>query len=179
MESGEKRSYNLCSTYMLPLLGLNKYNFGERYFINSYVNEDNKHLVVELSKPPMLEIINQSTFKFQFTKNGNTFCVFEIPTLYKEDVVKFREGKYSLMSESAKNAIRKRSGLIYRQPIPGKKTTNTDVQLMVLDKDEVLRNYLERELDVKIGKDVELGSIPGDDNFYALNLSTKLETQNC
>lgn len=179
-----KKSHNLCSTYMLPLIGLNKYNFGERFFINSYVSEDNKHLIVELSNSLTIEIINQPTYKFQFSKDDHTFAVFEIPTLYSEDIQKFRDGKYSLFSEKAKTRIKNGSGLIHKQAIPGKKTTRTAVELLVLDKDEELREHLERKLSnpgspVRIDKNAELGSIPGGDNFYELNLSTKLEPQNC
>lgn len=184
----EKRSVNLCSTYVLPLLGLNRWSFGlpER-FVNSYVNEDNTHIVVECTSPFTATITQHASFKFSFERDNKYFAVFESPIGYKEDIQRFREGKYSLFSENAKNLIRKKSGLSYKVPVPGKGGFKSALELLALDKDKELKKYWEKKLStweehpgsgsvVKIEDDAELASIPGGDNFYELKMSHHLET---
>lgn len=160
---------------MLPLLGLNRFSFSnvESNFINSYIAEDDIHLVVEMKCQVTTIISNQPTYKLKFEKNGVHYAVFEIPVFYRPDVKKFREGKYSQFSESAKATIRKKSGLRYRVPLKGGGWTSAR-ELLALDKDKDLRKTLEKELVVQIDDDAELASIPGPENFYALNLSNQL-----
>jgi hypothetical protein len=104
---------------------------------------------------------------------GAFLAVFEIPVYYREDVEKFRQGKYSQFTDSAKNLIRKKSGLTYKVPVPGGGYRSA-LELLALDKDKQLKKYWEDTLVVKLSDDAELASIPGDDNFYELNLSTQL-----
>lgn len=173
----EKRSYNLCSTYILPLLGLNKFSFGTTSdpFINSYLSEDEKHVVVETTRTVSALITNNPAFRFKFSEGNQYFSVFEVPSFYLEDVSKFKEGKYSQFSNSTKEQIRKKSGLNYKIAQPGGKFRSAP-ELLVLDKDKALREKLEEDLAVKISEDAELASIPGPENFYDLKLSSKLET---
>lgn len=172
----EKRSVNLCSTYVLPLLGLNRFSFGSPdRFINSYVNEDDTHIVVECSAPYSSIITNHANFKFSMEIGTSHIAVFGVPHYYKEDVKKFREGKYSQFSDSAKTLIRKKSGLTYKVPIPGGGYRSA-LELLALDKDKELKKYWEDTLKVKLDENAELASIPGDDNFYNLNLSNQLTT---
>lgn len=179
MES--KRSVNLCSIYVLPLLGLNKHkDFGyPTKFVNSYVSEDNEYIVVECTQPFSTVITNQHTYKLGFTRDGSYFAVFGVPTPYKEDIRRFREGKYSKFSDAAKEMIRKKSGLQYKEPVGGGKYRSAK-ELLVLDKDKAVKEYLEEILSnkgskVKLDDDAELASIPGEDNFFNLRLSNKLE----
>ena len=175
----EKRSVNLCSTYVLPLLGLNKFSFGTpEKFINSYVNEDDTHIVVECTHPYSIIITNHANFKFSLQENESYLAVFEVPVFYREDVKRFREGKYSQLTDAAKNAIRKKSGLTYKVPVPGGGYRSA-LELLALDKDKALRRHLEETLSnptspVKISEDAELASVPGKENFYDLNLSNQL-----
>lgn len=179
----EKRNVNLCSTYVLPLLGLNQWSFGTSTsdnFINSYVSEDDQYLVVEVVNPLAPKLMNHNYYRFCLTKPSSFLYLFEIPMAFKSDIRRFREGKYSQFSESAKTMIRKNSGLRYRVPKPGGGVTSAR-ELLALDKDSALRDALEKELSnigspVKIEHDAELASIPGDDNFYSLSVSTKLVT---
>lgn len=172
----EKRSVNLCSTYVLPLLGLNQWSFGSTdKFVNSYISEDDEHIVVECTHPYTIIITNHANYKFNFTKDGSYFAVFEVPVFYKTDVKRFREGKYSQFTDSAKNLIRKKSGLTYKSPVLGG-GFKTALELLALDKAEELRDHWEQVLKVRIDKDAELMSIPGNDNFYDLKLSSKLES---
>lgn len=172
----EKRSVNLCSIYVLPLLGLNRYSFGSPdKFVNSYIAEDDKHVVVECLHPYNSLITNHTNYKLNFDRDNSYFAVFEIPQYYKEDVRKFKEGKYSKFTDSAKNLIRKKSGLPYKVPKVGGRYESA-LELLVLDRAEELRKHLEDKLAVKISNEAELGSIPGEDNFFDLKLSNRLES---
>lgn len=106
-------------------------------------------------------------------KDAIFVAVFDIPVYNKEDVKKFREGKYSQFSDSAKATIRKKSGLTYKVPVAGGGYRSA-LELLALDKDKELKSYWEKLLQVKLAADAELASIPGDDNFYNLNLSNQL-----
>lgn len=172
----EKRSYNLCSTYVLPMLGLNKFSFGTTTdaFINSYLSDDDRHVVVHTIRPVSSLVANNPAFRFKFDNEGKNYSVFEIPSFYLGDVLKFKEGKYSQFSNPTKEQIRKKSGLNYKVPLAGGGMRSAR-ELLALDKDPELRKAMESELAVKIHVDAELASIPGDDNYFDLKLSNKLE----
>lgn len=172
----DKRSVNLCSTYVLPLLRLNQFSFGSSdKFVSSYISEDDEHIVVECLHPFSAIITNHANYKLNFEKYGHYFAVFEVPIFYKDDIKKFRQGKYSKFTEAAKNAIRKHSGLTYKVPVMGG-GFNSALELLALDRDKSLKKYWEDKIGVKIDNEAELMSIPGEDNFYDLRLSNKLES---
>lgn len=164
-----KRSVNLCSTYILPLIGLNPRSFGESNFINSYVNETDTHLIVELNVLTSI-IKHHPDFNFEFSDDGHNYAVFELPSKYKGTIRLFREGRYSEFPEEVKAIIRKKSGLRYRV-IQSDGTMKSARELLALDKDKELRKAMEKELEVRIAADAELASIPGEDNFFNLNLT--------
>lgn len=166
----QERSTNLCSTYILPLLNLNKYSFGEQTnFVNSYVNDDDALIIVQVTKP-VTNVTGHPLFRFNFDKAGHTYYVFELPGKHRETVRKFREGKYSQFPEDAKNQIKKKSGLSYRIPTSTGKLKSAK-ELLALDKDRNLKEKMEQDLAVKIDDDAELMDIPGGDNFYQLNMA--------
>ncbi len=170
----EKRSINLCSCYILPLLGLNQFSFGNpERFVNSYVSEDDKHVVVECTHSYSTIITNHANFKFNIEKEGRHYAVFEVPVFYQSEVPKFREGKYSTFSVQAKELIKKKSGLKYKSPTFSGKF-ETSLELLALDKDKELKTYWEKKLNVKLDEDAELMSIPDETNFHRLNLTRQL-----
>ncbi len=159
-----KRSDNLCNIYILPLLNLTRNSFGERSnFVNSYLSNDRKHLIVEVKKL-YSHIFDHSQYVTDMTSGDKTYVVFSIPSQYEDTVKKFVEGKYSQFDPNVKHIIKTRSGLKYKLPVANNKVS-TARELLALDKDPDLRNTLERELDVKISADAELMSIPSEDNF--------------
>lgn len=174
----EKRSISLCSTYVLPLIGLNRYSFGETNFVNSYLSEDLSYVVVEL-KLITQNVQQHPRFRFDFKEGSRSLAVFEMPEQYGETIRMFVDGKYSKFPEESKNIIRKRSGLRYNVPQPDGSRTSAR-ELLALDKSDVLRRALERELSnpgspVVIDHDAELMDIPGEREFFKLNVSQKLE----
>ena len=163
---------NLCSIYMLPLTGLNKSSFGESNFINSYLAEDNVHLVVELKQVTTV-ILHHSFFRFSFMRDGRNYAAFEIPTQLRDTLPKFREGRYSEFSQEAKTVIIRK---LKSDTMPYKKVLangqfSTAREFLVLEKKEEERLMMEKELAVKIEKNAELASIPGSENFIELHVS--------
>jgi hypothetical protein len=173
------RSANICNVYVLPLLALNKHAFGpEGNFVNSYVSEDDNHVVVECLRPFTTVITNHPNYCFSMMRDNNYLAVFQVPDFYKEDVKLFRKGQYSKFSEQAKERIRKKSGLTYRAA-GNSGQYRTALELLALDKDPVAKEYWERKLSNKGSKvtlpdDAELASIPDENCFYTLNLTSQL-----
>lgn len=173
----EKRSNNLCDIYILPLVNLNPTSFGIGNFVNSYLDTTDQYVIVKMKQVSNF-IKTHSYYRFEFEEGTNQLVAFEVSLEFKPTLKLFREGKYSKFPEDVKSIIRKRSGLIYNVPQSnGKKMTARE--LLVLDKDPALRKRLEEELSnpsspVVISPEAELGSIPGEDNFFELHLSSQL-----
>jgi len=81
-----KRSTNLCSVYVLPLLDLNRYSFGTpENFVNAYVSHDDSMIIAEV-RQPVNEVVKHNLFRFSFEKEGSVFHVFETPVKFKPSV---------------------------------------------------------------------------------------------
>ena len=159
-----KRSDNLCNIYIMPLLNLSRTSFGDRSnFVNSYVSNDRKSLVVEVRRlyPHVLE---HQAYVTDMTMGEKTYIIFAVPSQYDDTIKKFIEGKYSQFDPNVKHIIKTRSGLRYKQPVANNKVS-TARELLALDRDPDLKATLEEELAVKLPKDAELMSIPGEENF--------------
>jgi len=175
-----KGSNNLCNTYILPLVGCNTLSFGVSNLVNSFVADNDVNVVVHL-RQISTTIMQHKWYRYHFERSGEVFVVYEIPEQLRETVKLFREGKYSQFSTLAKEAIRiqnKKAGMNYNtpSPIPGNSgRVITSRELMALDKGESLRKLLESELQVKIDKDAELASIPGEECFFALKINKPVE----
>lgn len=175
-----KGSNNLCNTYILPLVGCSKTSFGVNNLINSFVAEDNVHVVVQVNQITSA-MQGQTCYKFHFQRVNDWYAVYEVPYQLRDTIILFRGGKYSKFSELAKTAIRnagKRDGLKYKvpAPLPDKPSrVITSKELMALDKEPMLRLDLEQRLGVKIEHDAELASIPGEECFFTLNLNKQVE----
>jgi len=167
-----KGSNNLCSIYLLPLVGCNSNSFGIGNFVNSYLSETNEYLVVKLKQINSVIKLNPN-YKFNYSQDNAVSVVYEIPKQHQEAVQLFREGKYSKFPEESKQIIRINSKLIYKFKLPNGLHKSAP-ELLVLDKDPTLRQLLEKELECKLPKDAELASIPGEDNFTVLTLSDQL-----
>lgn len=167
-----KRSINVCSIYILPLIGLNSTSFGIGNFITSRISTDNEYLCVELKQLNNV-VVQHPFYRFSFEKEDVKCAVFKLPEELKEVIVLFREGKYSKFPDSIKNVIRKKSGLRYKVAQPDGSFRSAR-ELLALDKDKELRKAIEKELAVKLSSDAELVSSPSDDDFFQLNLSTQI-----
>lgn len=165
-----KRSVNLCSCYLLPLIGLNRFSFGkEETFVNSYLSEDDQYLVVEVHNL-LIDPTLHEAYVLDYVSPKNTIhIVYKFPGKYREVAKLFKLGKYSHFPESVKNIIREKSGLIWKVPIQGKKWMSA-YELLALQRQPELKAKLEEDLGVKIADDAELVSIPDETNFINIQL---------
>jgi hypothetical protein len=165
---------NLCTHFILPLLKLQgKVSFLSSNFVNSYIGVRDGNvvntIVVKVLEPALVmsEVFRHPQFRYVGRDLEYFYLVFEIPAHWERDLNKFMEGKFSQMSEKAKEMIRRYSGLPYRE-VQGDATI-TDARLMALDKNEALKDMWERALDVYLN-DMDLLSIP--DKRSVIDLET-------
>ena len=174
----EMLQYNLCTHFIWPLLSLNKLRFGgESNFLNSYLSKDGTKIYVEVVEPQFVPESNLPKYRFCRDENNKDYLEFKIPVKYSTDLLLFIQGKYSEMSDKAKEQIIKYSGLKYRK-LEGT-VYKTDLRLMALEKSETLRNFWINELyDFKhqshITEDMELLSKP--DSFSFLTVPVEYTT---
>lgn len=141
------RTYNLVSYYLLPLIQLNRFMFGEDNFINSYVASDGSHMHVQVKDLHDNEIPYKNQWFYTVHQLGDrNYFTFVLPRRWKATFDLFREGKYSEFSEYAKEYITSYSGLQYQELING--IRYTDARLMALYRNNALRNMLAEELAV-------------------------------
>ena len=169
-------THTLCTWYILPLIGLNKYNFQDANFIDSFVTRDGNFLVVEVRDWNLCPGV--SSHKQFLKREEREECdrlIFNIPTVWGDDMECFLRGTYSKMSDYAKQIIRESSGLQYGYIDPqGKK--KTDAILLALDRSPVLREQWIRELTTpyKMGPDIpedlELLSLPQERIFTEVHI---------
>ena len=145
-------SFNLCTWYLMPLAGLNINSFGADNFINCFVVKGRQQIAVAvhdtvMCMPMFFHPQYESVCKdFEFP-----VMVFNFPDLWKEEFDLFLQGKYSEMSDGAKDTIRAYSGLRYQVPDQGG-VPLTDAVLMALERHESLK---EKWLEL-LGEDTDL-----------------------
>lgn len=160
--------HNMCTYYLLPLIGINKFSFGVTInFRNCYANLDGTELYVTVyytlsslkDHPNLLRIEG---------KPGAPVYVFSLPEQWQADFQQYKQGKYSAFSEQAKELIRHQSGLRYRAINPNGFPT-TDIRLLAIDADpirrDILRKKLSEYLDFPIAEDAELLDAPPESSF--------------
>jgi len=172
----EKQSDNLSNFYIMPLLKLNKKTFSDN-FINSYVSNDHRKLIVKLKNNIEDESIYKNHVHYDndfLDEENNLIVLYRIPRIFRPTIALFKEGKYSKFSPEVKNLIIKYSGLPYKQQrrLPNAKPSDKPIMmtarpLAALEKSRSLRIAMEKELNVKISKDAELMSIPNKEEFYS------------
>lgn len=156
---------NLCTYYLLPLIGLNKFSFGSSNFINSYVVRGGEFVVVRVCDVNLCPtMLNHPRLAKHVHLREHDDLLFWIPGWY-EDFQKFEQGKYSEFSEAAKELIILNSGLMYKYPLENG-GTRTDARLMALTRNPALLDYWSRELDIhSLSSMDELMIKPGEDCF--------------
>jgi len=130
---------HLCSWYILPLLDLNVEAFGISNFVNGYQVKGTYLISIRvLDMHLCAETLLSEYYDSGVTIGNNDYLLFQVPAEWRKDYEKFLSGKYSKMSEGAKQKIRDMSGLKYEVADEnGNKLT--DAILMALDNHPVLR----------------------------------------
>ncbi|KKM23612.1 hypothetical protein LCGC14_1613410 [marine sediment metagenome] len=146
------------TTFLLPLLNKTKTQLRyDTYFVNSFIDDDSKHISLQyrftgtqLYKEFEQLLMNDPLFITHKDYDPyHVIYVFRIPEEFEVDVEAFKEGKYSLFS----NTLRQRIAKFYG---------NTDEAgtLQIIRKDENLRKNIELHLGMKLPDDTELASKP-------------------
>lgn len=162
---------NLCSWYILPLIGMSVNSFQEANFINSFLVRGRMSIAVQvadvnLCRGLLYSYYYETAFELQ---NGSTVLIFYIDERWEADYALFLEGKYSKLSEDAKDMIRQLSGLDYRVA-QDDGSYATDAVIMALDKDVVLKEVWMQLLDVRENSmPNDYLSPPGNDSFINLD----------
>lgn len=171
---------NLCTYFVLPLLKLSKFRFiADSNFIDSFLSEDKKLIFVQVLETLFLEYRLQEhpDYKGVYKDNlGNKFIVYAIPEQFHYDVEKFVSGRYSSMSEEAKELIQEYSGLYYRYKQSDDKIV-TDIRLLALEKADIVRDLWEDALACTLEDGQELLSIPGKESFMTISSLTEITAE--
>lgn len=130
---------SIVTYYILPLVKLSYKAFGT-HFLSSKLSRNCKEIIVQLMPLCEEEYWRNPYFKTDYTKDLTTYAVFTLPEEFTNDIKLFTEGKYSKMSDKAKETIYKHSGLHYNKKI-GEHIV-TDMRLLALSKHKVLRTWL-------------------------------------
>jgi len=160
---------NLCTWYVLPLLGLNPEIFGLSNFDNAYLIKNENLIVVKVIDAQLAMVASCSNYyKSVIFNKTHDYLVFEIPDKWLADLQMFLTGKYSQFSEEAKRIIKTSSSLTY-EVLDESQIPHTDAILMALDNRSELRNAWMEILQVQeIHLPDELLSPPAESSFINL-----------
>jgi hypothetical protein len=166
--------HNMCTYYLLPLLGINKYSFGvAENFKNCYAHPEGEELYVSVYYL-LTTLKNHPLLLRTEGEPGAPIYVFSLPKKWQADFQLYKQGQYSKFSAEAKAAIIAGSGLRYKAMNPNG-TPTTDLRLMAIDDDkarrDILRNKLQEYLGSDISEDAELISPPPESSFTIINKS--------
>lgn len=170
----ELRNENLSTYFVLPLLTLNKFSFINPNYVNSYLTEDRKYIVVEVV---LQELLSRTVYYShpcfrglcRSKDNSHLYLVYEIPRKCWYDVQLFTQGKYSEFSPGTKEKIIRFSTLLYQQKENG--VIVTDGRLLALEKHILMKEMWEERLSNErswVDLDGELLSIPGKESYIKL-----------
>lgn len=138
-------------------------------FVSSYITQDGKYITVQVYDITLLSrgVYMHPDFKRLYIKDGFFYLVYSLHQ-WEKDIDLFIKGKYSKLSHKAIKFIRTYSGLNYKTKVNGK--LNTDARLLALNRDPVLVEFWERELDLRepLGNDDELLDKPPKKSFISI-----------
>jgi hypothetical protein len=144
---------NLVTYYLLPLLEINKFKFGEDNFVNAFVDSTGTHIFVEVKDPTeMEEPFHVQWFKTTAIHDNRRFIVYELPERWQDTFELFKQGKYSQFSRLAKATIFQHSGLRWKFPsvnAEGRATELSDARLLALKREVSLRDAMALEFNVE------------------------------
>lgn len=163
--------HNKSVYFVLPWFKKNSKSYGEGNFVNSYISYNGNLIVVIYNKSMAGTYWQDEHYKTDFDVEiipgiFGTAIVYGIPTQFTYDFSKFLEGKYSKYSPEAKILINQYSGLPYNVAIPNSDKVSTHKMLLVLECSEVLRQWMEVQLDMIILPGTELLEKPDDTKEY-------------
>jgi len=140
-------------------------SFPANHFYNSYIfnskypdGVNTVYLAYKKSLNPIFDIMEKKLINDNFIRRdeypGLYVYSFKIPSLFIEDFKKFKEGKYSQMSEMAKNKILNSFDLTVNN-----QTMKESNLVQVLYKSDILKKQIEEKLNITLSSSAELSSI--------------------
>lgn len=168
------KQHNLCTYYLLPLIGINKFSFGVHInFRNCYVHPDGSELYVSVYYLSQMLKEHEHLLRTEGAPGAPVY-VFRLPEKWLPDFQRYRLGKYSEFSKEAKELIIHQSGLRYRT-LNDSGLPSTDLRLLAIESDaarrNILRNKLSEFLGSPIAEDAELLDAPTQSSFATINQS--------
>ena len=170
---------NLSTYFILPLLKLNKKKFVcEPNFIDSYLTTDGLNIFVKVMDT--IYFMNKMAMHPQYQATwkdlaGNNFIQFSIQEHWLADVQTFIKGKYSRMSDKAKEMIRIHSTLQFRERRESDKKIITDIRLLALERSIAVKDLWEEHYGISLDKDDELLSIAESKAFIEITMLIREE----
>jgi hypothetical protein len=164
---------NLVACYLLPLLEISKFNFGENNFVDAYVSSKGDLLYVEVKDfHETEEPYHCDHYNCTISWGHQKFIVFTIPEKWKHTFQMFCEGRYSEFTRLAKAMIIQYSGLSWKVHIIGTNRQLTDARLLALYRGDTLRALLAEQLAIsgEVLEDRELIDPPKPSEFLDLEL---------
>lgn len=159
----EEYTYSMPTYYVLPLLKLNNKTFGH-YYEDTKVYKSFDAIQVKIRHGCKEEYWKHKNYQIDYEQDGYIYIIFSIPDKFIDDVKLICKGKVSKISESAKSNIRKYSGLLYKEKV--NTVLVTDKMILAMDRDVILKEWLEKKFKVRIGSRAELYYLPENQDIY-------------
>ena len=136
--------------YVLPLIGIRFKDLKKNdNYIRTYLTNDCTTVLIEFKD---LEEESYSTeFVSIYIENGRFFQIYSVPDNFRSDMDLIARGKYSRISQKAKDTVMKLSGLPFNKLVNGKRVTSAP--LLALNKSPELKKHQEEKLNVPMDKD--------------------------
>lgn len=158
----EMNRCNLCTYFILPLVGLTEKSFGG-LFINSYLTREVGYIVVHVANLDLVSRACRQLSVHSWSDSSGGYLQYALENIWWYDLAKFCNGEYSRISSAAKKIINERSGLKYKETVNGVETT--DFRLLALQGEKAVRYYWERELGAHLDVHQDLLSKPPESSF--------------
>lgn len=136
---GLMKDDSIVNYYVLPLLGMNKKDFGDN-FESAMINKEGTTVYVKV----ISDIYSESLYENKIQVEDNLFLYYDIPENFHADMQLIIKGEYSKLSDEAKGMIIEYSGLLYHHRVGDELFTSK--LLFALDRDPALREYYYHEL---------------------------------
>ena len=128
--------------YALPLVGTNRKYYGAN-FITTKVNKEGTVVFVQIKE----DIYDPDDFPLKAKEGDKLYLYFKVPTIFHQDMRKIIIGKYSEISEKAKNLIISNSGL--QVNVRQGDEFFTSKLILALTKSKELKKYYYNKLKIK------------------------------
>lgn len=165
---------NLSTYFVLPLLKLNKTNFvAENNFVETYLTRDMQYVVVNVIEFAFIKhrMLMHPNFTCVWKKENRYYIQYKIPEKWQPDVKLFLAGRFSEMSDGAKELIRLNSGLQWRVPEPPSMVPMTDIRILALERSKAVRDLMEDYYNITLDEKDELLSKPKPERIF-IDLTT-------